>query len=197
MIETPLPVNQESELASIRIPLSFVSDYLLKDFLTPNKTIVYEDLDYHSETEIRAAIDSSEDKLQCHAHVLQFLSILFKKVSFHDKGLFPERLHPDDIRALMQVVIHLRDPTAREIPSISTLADMAKMSQTKFKHSFKQLFGLPPISYHYKIKMEYARDALLRKKKSPSELSHQLGYAHPSNFTAAYKKHFGELPSLT
>jgi AraC-like DNA-binding protein len=43
--------------------------------------------------------------------------------------------------------------------------------------------------------MEYARNELKMGYKSPVELSHELEYSHPSNFTAAYKKYFKIVPS--
>ena len=69
------------------------------------------------------------------------------------------------------------------------------MGATKFKSSFKQVFGCAPMQYRNKIRLEYARDEINSHGRSPTEISYLLGYSHPSNFTAAYKKYFGEVPS--
>ena len=69
------------------------------------------------------------------------------------------------------------------------------MGTTKFKVLFKQLFGNAPRQYRNKIRMEYAREELVARRKTPTEMSHELGYSHPSNFTIAYKKYFDKLPS--
>nr|WP_281350356.1 AraC family transcriptional regulator [Fulvivirga lutimaris] len=89
----------------------------------------------------------------------------------------------------------LRNPLTQDVPNIETLASLASMSTTKFKLLFKQLFGSSPIQYHHKIRMEYAKDELITKRKTPTELSYEFGYSHPSNFTTAFKKYFNELPS--
>ncbi len=90
---------------------------------------------------------------------------------------------------------HLRNPLARTAPTLTELAAIANMGITKFKTSFKQLFGSAPIQYRNKIRMEFAREEIVSRRKTPTQISYDLGYAHPSNFTTAYKKHFGELPS--
>lgn len=69
------------------------------------------------------------------------------------------------------------------------------MGVTKFKESFKLVFGLAPLQYRNRIRMEYAREELMHQRKTASELSYELGYAHPSNFTATFKQYFGKLPS--
>lgn len=69
------------------------------------------------------------------------------------------------------------------------------MGITKFKESFKMVFGLAPLQYRNRIRMEYAREELMNKKQTVSELSYALGYSHPSNFTAAFKRFYGKLPS--
>jgi len=90
---------------------------------------------------------------------------------------------------------HLRNPLASTVPSLAELAETARMGITKFKTTFKQVFGTPPIQYHRKIKLEYARQELTTQRKTATELSYELGYSHPSKFTTAYKKQFGVVPS--
>ena len=72
---------------------------------------------------------------------------------------------------------------------------MAQMGLTKFKELIKKDFGQATMEYRNRIRMEYAQRMLEMRRRNPGELSHELGYSHPSNFTTAYKKHFGHLPS--
>ena len=89
----------------------------------------------------------------------------------------------------------LRDPLSNNTPSMQELAEKSGMGATKFKTLFKQVFGKPPFEYRKKIRMEYAREQIQVHGKTPSELSYELGYTHPTNFTLAYKKEYGVLPS--
>ncbi|MDH3650755.1 MAG: helix-turn-helix transcriptional regulator, partial [Saprospiraceae bacterium] len=196
-IETKIPAHTDSELASVRFSYSFMAKYFDKaeEILDINKNLVYEDLSPDLESKILLALETMEDKLTCHALVLDFLKCFFEKLSGHDKGEKTDRLHPEDVKKLFYVSTYLRNPTSKQAMSIKELAAMANMGTTKFKTSFKQIFGKPPREYRNKIRMEYARKEMLVNHKSPSEISYLLGYTHPSNFTAAYKKYFGEVPS--
>ncbi len=196
-IDTFLPPKVEMELASIHFNHKFLDCYFDKweDIIDTNKNLVYEDLDYQLENALYKALSSISNKIDCHACVLQFMSLLLNKISTHSKISHQETLHTKDVQNLLMAAAHLRNPLAISTPSIAALATIAKMGKTKFKTSFKQLFGSAPIQYRNKIRMEYAREEIVAKRKTPSEISFDLGYAHPSNFTLAYKKHFGELPS--
>ena len=160
-------------------------------------TICYEDLDASLEAKLRAALNA-EHKLRANAETLNFLAGFFEKISARNRNEKAiTQLHPDDLKGLFIAAAHLRNPLAANLPSLSELAVAAGMGITKFKTSFKQVFGFPPFKYHQKIRMEYAMAALQQGRKSATELSYELGYSHPSKFTLAFKKHFGELPSAT
>lgn len=197
-IETLLPPNIEMELASIHFHRSFLDTYFenWQEIIDSSKNLVYEDMDYLLENALNKILSTISNKMQCHAHVLQFLSLFINKISRHSRSGHHNILHSDDVKALFSAVTHLRNPLAKTTPSLSELASMANMGTTKFKLSFKQLFGSPPIQYRNKIRMEYAKEELINKRKTPTEISYALGYSHPSNFTTAYKKYFNELPSL-
>lgn len=195
-IETKIPPNVDSELATIRFHQSFLETYFGEESerIEIDKNLIYEDLDYQLEKKLSLALSTMDDKMLCHAHVLDFMGHFFKKLKARERGTAKEKLHADDIKNLFAAVAHLRNPIA-EKPTLDELASVAKMSTTKFKTSFRQLFGSAPIQYHHKIRMEFARDEIQANRKSPIEMSNDLGYSHPSNFTIAYKKHFNELPS--
>ncbi|MEK6479684.1 helix-turn-helix transcriptional regulator [Catalinimonas sp. 4WD22] len=196
-ISTHFPTNTPSEVCTLRFSRSLLKDYFgaAEQVMDMNKNIVYEELDARLESILLSALNSMLDKIRCHALILDFLKRYFDKLKQHEEVKEAEKLHPEDIKSLFGVMAVLRDPLAREVPSLKVLARQANMGTTKFKTSFRQLFGMPPFEYRNKIRMEFARQELSTQGKSPTELSYALGYAHPSNFTAAYKKYFGELPS--
>lgn len=196
-IDTQLPPNVEMELASIHFHRSFLDTYFENwtDSIDTTKNLVYEDLDYKLENLLYKALSAIRSKIQCHAHVLQFMSLFFQKISVHSRIAHHENLHSEDVKGLFMASTHLRNPLAKAIPSLEELASIANMGTTKFKTSFKQIFGSAPVQYRNKIRMEFAREEIVAKRKTPTEISFDLGYSHPSNFTKAYKKYFGELPS--
>ncbi|MDW3191468.1 MAG: AraC family transcriptional regulator [Cytophagales bacterium] len=166
----------------------------LNQLLSNQATIIYEDLDYHSEHLLKKSIEDSSPLL-IHAYILEFMGLFFNKLSNREKTSNIENLHPDDVKYLFTAAAYLRNPFAKKSPQVEELAKVAGMGITKFNNSFKQVFGTTPLQYNLKIKMEYAKEQLVRKHSSPSEVSYELGYSHPSKFTIAFKKQFGILPS--
>ncbi|MCW3116283.1 MAG: AraC family transcriptional regulator [Chitinophagaceae bacterium] len=80
-------------------------------------------------------------------------------------------------------------------PTIAKLAKMVAVSESKLKTLFKAVYGLPIYEYFQKHRMEKARVMLLSKEYSIKDVGYALGYANLSNFTLAFKKQFGQLPS--
>ena len=196
-IDTKFAPNVEMELASIHFSHTFMDTYfdnwdLIIDI---TKNLVYEDLDYALENALAKVLSSLGDKMICHSHVLHFMSLFLEKLSSHSRDPNNQELHTDDVKNLFVASAYLRNPLAKSVPSLQELSSIAKMGITKFKKSFKQLFGSAPMQYRNKIRMEFAREEIVARRRTPTEISYELGYAHPSNFTAAYKKYFGVLPS--
>ena len=100
-----------------------------------------------------------------------------------------------DMAKLIQVEKLLLDKYLCEFPSIEELARIALMSETKLKKLFKQVFNTGLYEYYQKNRMHQARQLLLSGKHKISEIGTLLGYANLSNFSVAFKKEFGYLPS--
>lgn len=191
------PKDTPFEIVLIKFHKDLLSTYFQKEaavFFQIKDTVVYEDLDLRSEEVLRTAIDS-DNKLKSHAYLLDFLAMFFDKLSHRGTEIKYESIHPQDIKHLFLAASLLRNPTPAHTPSISELAEVANMGKTKFKNTFKQVFGSAPKQYHQKIRMDYAKEQLQKKQKTPTQLAYELGYAHPSKFTRAFKNHFGDLPS--
>ncbi|MBK1441829.1 helix-turn-helix transcriptional regulator [Parapedobacter sp. ISTM3] len=69
------------------------------------------------------------------------------------------------------------------------------LNDFKLKKGFKELFGTTVFEYFTRLRMEYARKLLLDTSHHVNEVAYTLGYGDPYNFTKAFKKHFGYLPS--
>ncbi len=193
-ITTQFEANQIVNVCSFRFHKEFINFYFQEE-LSFEEKLSYEDLDYQLEESLRLALASMDNKLICHKHCLDFIIKLTSKLKRRKSEVAKSNMHISDVRSLFKAAAGLRNPLTQDVPSIEALASMAGMSATKFKLLFKQLFGSSPIQYHHKIRMEYAKDELLTKSKTPTELSYEFGYSHPSNFTTAFKKYFNELPS--
>lgn len=100
-----------------------------------------------------------------------------------------------DIDRVMQVEAVLTKDIFEPAPTISQLARMVSISESKLKKDFKMIYGLPVYEYFQKVRMQAAKDKLLAGGHSVKEVAMELGYSNLSNFTIAFKKEFGLLPS--
>lgn len=104
-------------------------------------------------------------------------------------------LSKTDIDRMMQVEATLTGDIFEPAPTINQLAKMFSISESKLKKDFKLLYGSPIYEYFQKIRMQAAKDKLLSGGHSVKEVAMELGYSNLSNFTIAFKKEFGLLPS--
>jgi AraC-like DNA-binding protein len=104
-------------------------------------------------------------------------------------------LSKTDIDRVMQVEAVLTKDIFEPAPTISQLARMFSISESKLKKDFKLIYGVPVYEYFQKVRMQAARDKLLAGNHSVKEVAMELGYSNLSNFTIAFKKEFGLLPS--
>lgn len=192
------PANSNFKIALIRVHRSFFNQYDTRSILSLQNTenaIIYEDINYTMENALKNIIKFKDNKIRSNSFLMQFLADISDKLKDRDLITSYEHLHPLDIKGLFMASSYLRNPLSQSIPSIKELAEIAGMGTTKFKTTFKQVFGKAPIQYHKKIKFEYAKDELESNRKTATELSYELGYSHPSKFTNAFKKIYGNVPS--
>lgn len=124
---------------------------------------------------------------------LQILSWVLTEV-FREYSNTNLRMNMHDMKQLYLVSQKLTASTSMTM-NIEQIANEAGMSTTKFKSSFKKLFGQSPYSYFLSHKMDYAKDLILNQKKTIAEVSETLGYNNTSNFTKIFKKYTTQLPS--
>ncbi|MGF2414228.1 MAG: helix-turn-helix domain-containing protein [Ferruginibacter sp.] len=103
--------------------------------------------------------------------------------------------NPKDFQALMKVEQLLLSTYTPNFPSIESLAKAAYMSESKLKKLFKAAYGMAIYQYYQKNRMHNAKELLCNGKYSISEIGVMLGYKNLSNFSVAFKKEFGYLPS--
>lgn len=100
-----------------------------------------------------------------------------------------------DIEQAQKVEAILTNDVTAIPPTINELAKTVAMSASKLKKIFKTVYGVPPYEYYQKQRMQKARVMLLSGNYSVKDVGYTLGYANLSNFTLAFKKAFGVLPS--
>ncbi|MGY0219258.1 helix-turn-helix domain-containing protein [Endozoicomonadaceae bacterium StTr2] len=103
------------------------------------------------------------------------------------------------LRGVRQVVDYLK-AAARDLPTIPELCAIARMSQRSLEYGFREQFGVTPIQYMRFVRLNGAREDLLKVEDSQTRISDialRWGFIEFGRFAADYNRLFDELPSQT
>lgn len=129
------------------------------------------------------------------ATVEQLLSLALHGLVQMEKQLrLPAHFSAREIAAVREVRAML-DQQLASPPGIEALARRFGLNRTKLRLAFRELFGVGIWDYIHNQRMRSAYEQLLRAEKSVSEIAESAGYNHLSNFTTAFRRHFGRPPS--
>lgn len=103
-------------------------------------------------------------------------------------------LHEDDISKL-RIARNILEESYNNPPTIKQLAQLVGVNELKLKKGFKEMYNSTIHSYVLKLRMERANQLVKKQQLQVQEVAMELGYKKPSHFSAAFKKHFGFLPS--
>lgn len=79
--------------------------------------------------------------------------------------------------------------------SIDSLSEIINMSRRHLTHKIKTLTGTTVLEFIKSIRMNKGAKLLLTGEYTVAEVSYQLGYNAPANFSRSFIKHFGKSPS--
>jgi len=79
-------------------------------------------------------------------------------------------------------------------PSLTELSRIAGINEFKLKRGFKEVFGQTVFGYLTDVRMELAKNDLLEKQKSITEIAFELGFSSVQHFSNAFKKKYGMAP---
>lgn len=79
--------------------------------------------------------------------------------------------------------------------SLDEVAGEAALSRFHLTRSFAEVFGLPPLAYHRRLRLEAAARLLKSEAVNATQIAEQLGYGSLSAFTRAFRQNFGVPPS--
>lgn len=163
--------------------------------------ITMEPLDMEYKRLLQDVVDLSASKGQFRQIAMQNRVMLLIERFFMRMALKMEadaldlKLSREDINRVMKVEALLTKNVFHPAPFIPELAKMVNISETKLKNNFKTVFGIPIYQYFQKARMRAARDVLEKNKYSIKQVALDMGYSNLSNFSSAFRKEFGMLPS--
>ncbi len=92
-------------------------------------------------------------------------------------------------------VTYIEEHLAETI-ELASLAHLVRQSPFHFCRAFKQSFGMPPLRYQTKLRIEQAKRLLLAKPAmSVTEIGTTIGFGCPTAFATAFRRATGFTPS--
>jgi AraC family ethanolamine operon transcriptional activator len=83
--------------------------------------------------------------------------------------------------------------------TVAELCHELRVGRRLLHYAMLEVYQLPPIQYHTRLRLQQARKVLLdpRYQISIMELAFRLGFSNAGNFSIYYRRLFGEPPSAT
>lgn len=96
-------------------------------------------------------------------------------------------------RPIAEALSHLHQDPSRAW-TVESLAREVGMSRPVLARRFRNLVGLPPLSYLAQFRMDFASRLLLRSDAGLAEIARRVGYDSEFAFNRAFKKQYGQPP---
>jgi len=94
---------------------------------------------------------------------------------------------------LMQRVLNYIEKHLDEPVHVPRLAEIARLSDSRFKTRFKREMGVPPAEFWLRQKIE--RATVLLKTRNVTEVAHELGFSSSQYFATVFKRYTLASPS--
>lgn len=132
--------------------------------------------------------------LHLESRALDLLIALLNELSDEDGKPSGAELTARALERIMTVRERIdADPAA--VTTLAALAASFGMSASKLKQDFFVAFGTCTGAYINERRLLLGHELIERHGLSVSEAAYRSGYAHPANFTAAFRRRFGYPPS--
>ncbi len=122
---------------------------------------------------------------------LELLLLAFSRELINDTDNFIFKKRDKD------KVISVKDYLLKHYDQPCTCEELARVggiNEWMLRKLFKLLFGMPVYEFLLTLRMEKAKELLRSGEKSVKEIALETGYSNHSNFSNAFKKHFGYPP---
>lgn len=122
------------------------------------------------------------------------LSNYLKKMANH--RIIIQTVNENDLANIVTVQMFLIKNIKEPFPSIRAMANMANMSESKFKNLFRKITGITPNTFFMDNKLIVAKELLETKRFSIAQVSDELHFTNNSYFASKFREHFGVSPKI-
>ena len=122
------------------------------------------------------------------------MSLLYTILGQLDKQCSQPYLSPA-FKSIKQAVNHMHANFTDAELSISSLCEIANLSDTQFRRNFHEVYGVTPLKYLQSLRVNYASDLLSSSSLSIEDISTMAGFSDSKYFCSVFKKHKHVPPS--
>ena len=133
-------------------------------------------------------------RLMIEAKVIELLMLQFEQYENFVLKPFCHTIKKRDIDKMHEVKTII-EANLQTPCSLINLAHLVGTNEYNLKKSFKEVFGTTVFGYLSQLRMEEARQLLLKGEMNINQISDYIGYKNANHFSTAFKKHFGYNPS--
>ncbi|ANQ47688.1 AraC family transcriptional regulator [Flammeovirga yaeyamensis] len=195
--------NIKSEWVSLVVKKSFILELLeevpkgFKEFLLSDKPwLLFEPVNYTISQALHDIFSQTEEyqfrNFKIYGNAIDLVGEVLKHMSnrnFEDVN----NLSSQDTKRMFEV----KEYICSDLSNPPTLEDICKefgLSRSKLIRDFKTEFGVPVYQFYNKMRMQNARELLVEKGLTVTEVSQNLGYKGLSKFSDAFKNFYGVSP---
>ncbi len=155
----------------------------------------FEVMHFEDYDEMRALFESAYHTwaLKLTGYYQKTVSIFYKileKLSVLDNPTYTTYAYKSILPAVERMQLRFKDPSLQ----ISALCEMVNLSDTQFRKHFLAVFGITPMKYLTKLRLEYASDLLDGSPMSIEEVAHSSGFNDAKHFSTVFKKAYNISP---
>lgn len=129
----------------------------------------------------------AEKQIRIKQLILQLIIILV------DTPKEDRNIHDDNKEAVVSSFIN--ENLTQQL-TISQLAEVVHLSESRFKSWFKQQYGMPTMEYIHRQKIKRAIELwTIAPEKSVTDIAYSLNFSSPQHFSTLFKKYVGKSPT--
>ena len=128
------------------------------------------------------------DQLEATGILLQLVAPFFRELG----EAFQDDAH-EDKRRFIPVLKHIDENLGRSI-AVGDLAKIANYEKSHFSTLFSAFFGLPPMKYVNRRRIERVQLELQRSDAKLETLAHEYGFHDAFHLSRTFKRHTGTSP---
>ncbi|MGX4668468.1 helix-turn-helix domain-containing protein [Cerasibacillus sp. JNUCC 74] len=151
-----------------------------------------------SDWTIKRTLQKMKDEfMQRQDRFSEMLNLLVGELVIHLQRLIGSTKSHNQIEERILYVRNYMDEYFRQKLSVKTLASIAGYSYDRFRHLFKEKFGIAPLQYLYLKRINYAKECLIKDPSMlVSEIALEAGFVNDSQFCNVFKRETGLTPTL-